>query len=361
MIRHTSMPQNKLRQTRMSGLAATLALCVGLSGLQAAAQAQAKKKVACTLPTLAALVREVGGDKVEVFSLAGGDQDPHAVSPTPSLMKRVREADLMMEIGMQLEGWADEVANGSGNSKIFRGAPGRVALSAGISKLEVPSQVSRAMGDVHPEGNPHLWLDPVRAKLLATNAANALKAASPGDAAYFDERLRDFHKRVDRALFGDELLKLVGTAKLSRLVLDGRLHEFLEANQVGGKKLSASAGGWLAKGAFLRGQKVVEHHKVWAYFASTFGFRILGTVEEKPGIAPGPRHVSDTIELVKREQVKWVLVDNFYDPALPGRIAQEGGATRVVLPNQVGGEKGIENYFQLIDHVLEAIASARAL
>jgi len=337
----------------MRGFVTCLALLLAGSG-----SAHAKKKIACTLPTIEALVREIGGDRVEAFSLAAGDQDPHSVSPTPSLMKRVRGADLLLEIGMQLELWTDEVANGSGNPRIFRGAAGRVALSTGVPKLEIPTTITRAQGDVHPEGNPHLWLDPVRAKLLAENVAAALKAVSPQDAGTFDSRLRDFQKRVDRALFGDELIKLVGAQKLTRLALDGRLHAFLESNTYGGKKLSELAGGWLAKGRPLRDQKVVEFHKVWAYFAATFGFQIVGTVEEKPGIAPGPRHVASTVELVKRSGVKAILVDNFYDVSLPERIAREGGARVVTLPNQVRGEKGVGDYFSLVDHVLERMLSA---
>jgi len=324
---------------------------------EAPAQAP-KKKVACTLPTVEAIVREVGGDRVAAFSLAAGDQDPHFVSPTPALMKRVREADLMVEIGMQLELWADEVANGSGNPRLFKGAPGRITLSTGVPRLEVPSVVSRAQGDVHPEGNPHLWLDPMRTKLLAENAARALQAASPADASYFGERLQDFKARLDRALFGDELLQIAGSSKLTRLALDGRLHEFLESTDYDGKKLSERAGGWLAKARPLRQQNVVEFHKVWVYFASVFGFQLVGTIEEKPGIAPGPKYVNQTIETMRRDGVKLILVDNFYDPSLPKRIAGECQARIVVLPNQVRGEAGIDDYFQLIHYVLDAMLAA---
>lgn len=336
-------------------IAGATALLVLATAGRAAAD---KKRVACTLPTVEAIVREVGGDKVEAFSLAAGDQDPHFVSPTPSLMKRVRGADMLFEIGMQLESWADQVADGSGNARIFRGGPGRVSVATGIPKLEVPGSLSRAQGDIHPEGNPHVWLDPVRAKLMAENVARALKAADPANAAYYDQRLRSFQKRVDRALFGDELLKVVGSRKLSRLALDGRLHTFLDSNDYRGQKLSRLAGGWLAKARPLRGQKVVEFHKVWVYFASTFGFELVGTIEEKPGIAPGPRHVSDTVKLVQARKVKLILVDNFYDPALPRRIARDGGAKAVVLPNQVRGEKRARDYFALIDHVLDAMVAA---
>jgi zinc/manganese transport system substrate-binding protein len=341
----------------LSAVAVTAAalMLVAASGT---AGAEGKKKIACTLPVVQAIVAEVGGDKVEVFSLAAGDQDPHFVSPTPSLMKRVRGADMLFEIGMQLEPWADQVADGSGNSRIFKSGAGRVQLSTGIPKLEVPSSLSRAQGDIHPEGNPHLWLDPVRAKMMAENAAKALKAVDPANASYYDARLKGFQKKVDRALFGDELLKVVGSRKLSRLTLDGRLAGFLDSNDYQGKKLSQLAGGWLARARPLRGQKVIEFHKVWTYFASTYGFELIGTIEEKPGIAPGPRHVKDTIDRVKANKVKLILVDNFYDPALPRRVAKEGGAKAVLLPNQVRGEKGVNDYFSLMNHVIDAMVAA---
>ncbi len=338
-----------------------LALLATLLFSAAPSHAAPRKTVACTLTTLEAIAREVGGDRIDVFSLSAGDQDPHFVAPTPSLMKRVRGADLLLELGMQLELWNDDVANGSGNPRIFRGAPGRITLSSGIPKLEVPAVVTRAQGDIHPEGNPHLWLDPVRARLLADNVAKALETLSPGDAAYFEERARDFGRRIDRALFGERLLDLVGAPKLRRLALDGRLHEFLESNEFQGKPLTALAGGWLARARPLRGENVIEFHKVWAYFASTFGFGLVGTIEEKPGISPGPRHVSHTIELAKRDRVRVILVDNFYDPSLPRRVAQAAGARVVVLPNQVRGEAGVDDYFTLIDHLLDAMLAGLKL
>ncbi|MEK6608187.1 MAG: metal ABC transporter substrate-binding protein [Myxococcota bacterium] len=317
-----------------------------------AKEGESRPKVACTLPTIEAIAREIGGDRIETFSLAAGDQDPHFVSPTPSLMNRVRSAGALLELGMQLEIWADDVANGSGNPKLFRGAAGRVAVASGIPKLEVPAVLSRAQGDIHPEGNPHLWLDPMRAKMMAENVAKALATIAPGDASYFAERKKDFQQRVDRAFFGDDLLALVGTRKLSRLVLDGSLHQFLDTTELDGKKLRERTGGWLARAASLRGRKVVEFHRVWAYFAQAFGMTIVGDVEEKPGIQPGPRHLEELSGAIRREGVTLVLVDNFYDPGSARRVAQGGGARVVVLPSQVGGEKGVATYFDLIDHIV---------
>ncbi|HYR91942.1 MAG TPA: metal ABC transporter substrate-binding protein [Terriglobia bacterium] len=326
--------------------------------LTSPAVAQGKKlTVVCTLPTLKALTQEVGGDRVEVTALAKGDQDPHFVTPTPVLMKKTRDAALFIENGFSLELWADEVSNGSGNSKIFRGTPGRVVASTGVAALEIPTVLSREMGDIHPQGNPHVWLDPLLAKVQAANIADALKRADPANAAYYDSRLEDFKHRIDVAMFGDELLKLVGIQKLTRLAWSGELANFLDTNKLGGQPLSAKAGGWLKQAESLRGAKVFEFHKIWAYFARTFGMSIVGTIEERPGIPPGPQHVRQVAESIKAQKIPLILVDNFYDPALPNNIARETGAKVAILPNQVEGEPGIKTYFDLMDHVIKTMVT----
>src|SRR5262245_3197528 len=213
-------------------------IAVLVFAMLAPALGQAKLSVVCTLPTLKALTEEVGGNRVEVVALAKGDQDPHFVTPTPTLMKRTREAALFVENGFSLELWADEVVNGSGNSKIFRGTSGRVVASTGISALEIPSVLSREMGDIHPQRNQQCWLYPRIAKQEAANIAQALKRADPSGAAYYDQRIADFNRRIDVAMFGEELLKLVGIQKLTRLAWSGELANFLETNKVGGQPLS---------------------------------------------------------------------------------------------------------------------------
>ena len=338
-------------------LAALMAVVLQTSALAGAEQTR-KVGVVCTLPTLKALTEEVGGDRVAVIALAKGDQDPHFVTPTPVLMRDTREADLFIENGFSLELWADQVVNGSGNSRIFRGTPGRVVAGAGISALEVPQVVSREFGDIHPQGNPHVWLDPLQAKVEAGNICDALKRVDPAGASYYDSRRDDFSNRIDQALFGPELLKLIGIQKLTRLAWSGQLHSFLENNQFGGKPLAARAGGWLKAAEPLRGVKAFEFHKVWVYFARVFGIQLLGTIEEKPGIPPGPQHVRQVIDTVRSEKVRLILVDNFYDPSLPNSIARETGAVVVLLPDQVGGEAGINTYFELIDFLIKKMTGA---
>jgi zinc/manganese transport system substrate-binding protein len=341
-----------------------LFLCVALTAYtmgpaaKALTQQSKKVRVVCTLPTLKALTTEVGGERVTVTALAKGDQDPHFVTPTPLLMRDTREADLFIENGFSLELWADQVVNGSGNARIFRGTPGRVVAGEGIAALEIPQVLSREFGDIHPQGNPHVWLDPLQAKMMAANICEALKRIDPSGASYYDSRRENFFERIDTALFGPELLKMIGIQKLTRLTWSGQLHSFLAENQFGGRPLAGYAGGWLKAAQSLSGAKAYEFHKVWAYFARVFGIQLLGTIEERPGIPPGPQHVRQVTETIRAAKVPLILVDNFYDPSLPNSIARQTGAAVVVLPNQVEGEPDVASYFVLIDRLITKITEA---
>jgi zinc/manganese transport system substrate-binding protein len=336
-------------------LAVPLFWLLTLAPLPAAAK---KIQVVCTLPTLKALTEEVGGDRVDVISLAKGDQDPHFVTPTPVLMKRTRDADLFIENGLSLELWADEVVNGSGNSRIFRGTPGRIIASNGISALEIPSVITRELGDIHPQGNPHVWLDPLLAKVQAGNICEALKSADPSGAAFYEARKVDFFQRIDAALFGPELLKLLGIQKLTRLAWSGQLQSFLENNKIGGTPLTAKTGGWCKASEPLRGIRAYEFHKVWVYFSRVFGIQLAGTIEERPGIPTGPQHVRQVTERIKAENIPLILVDNFYDPSLPSNIARQTGAVFVLLPDQVEGEPDIKTYFDLMNRLISKMTEA---
>jgi zinc/manganese transport system substrate-binding protein len=335
-----------------------LLAALAIVAIAAPVSAADKLKVVATLPTVAAFVRAAGGDRVEVVSLSSGTRSPHSISPTPSLMRKVRGADLMFEIGMQLEIWADAVAEGSGNPQIKKGAQGRVAVSRGLPKLDVPKVLSRAEGDVHPEGNPHVWLDPARAKLIVNNIARALGEASPENVGYFEDRARAFARRIDKALFGDKLLELVGSKKLTKLAVTGQLQAFLQKKKYRGKPLTNFAGGWLAQAATLRGKKGVEFHKIWSYLASTFGFFLIGTIEEKPGIAPGPRHLAGTIERMRRAGASFVIVEDYRTPNLAERVAGDASAKLVVLPTEVGPDADGAAYVALIDAILTKLVAA---
>lgn len=310
-----------------------------------------KKKVMVTLAALKSITDALAGDAFEVTALAKPDQDPHTVTPTPALMKKLREADLFIEIGLQLELWADQVATGSGNPNIGQGGKGRLIASAGIPREEVPAVVNRSEGDIHPEGNPHVWIDPLRAKLLADNIAAGLKSVSPEAAAGIDERLKKFKDRIDEAIFGADLVKEVGARALTRKALDGSLPAWLEE-----KKLSGKLGGWLKKGEKLRGAKMIEYHKTWVYLAKLFGFEIVGSVQSKPGVEPGPKHIEELKALIAAQKVRGIIVDNFYDPSVPNALARDTGVKVAVVPGQPGAEPGTDDYVAFLGFVIDRLA-----
>jgi zinc/manganese transport system substrate-binding protein len=312
-----------------------------------AGQEPEKKRVVCTLPVLKSIAEELGGDRFDVTSLSKPDQDPHFVSPTPSLMKRLREADLFIEIGLQLELWADEVANGSGNPRVQKGGAGRIVASAGISREDVPKIADRSQGDVHPEGNPHVWLDPLRAQAVAENIAAGLKRASPQAAGEVDARLKRFKERIDEALFGSELIKEVGVRTLHRKAGDGTLLAWLEEKNL-------NTGGWLKKAQPLRGLEVVEHHRVWVYLAGALGFKVIASIEQKPGIQPGPGSLRELEETIKSRKVRVIIVDNYYDPSYARALGERTGAKSAIIPNQPGAE----DYVQFIDSVIDRLVEA---
>jgi ABC-type Zn uptake system ZnuABC Zn-binding protein ZnuA len=338
----------------MHTLSRSSALLIALAlpcGAQVPSDAQAPRlKVVTTLSVLKDLAEEVGGDRVEVQALSDPSEDPHYVQPRPTLMTRAREADVFVELGLQLELWAGKVIEGSGNTRIQSSQPGRVVASAGISTLELPQQLSREWGDVHPYGNPHVWLDPLNVKDMAANIAQGLARVDAAHAADYQERLKKFQDRIDVALFGDALVKEVGGRMLTRKARDGKLDDYLES-----KHLTGKLGGWLLKARPLKQRPVVTYHKSWIYFAERFGLEIPIEIEEKPGIPPSARHRDAVVELIRKRGVKTILEEVFYDRGAADYMAKETGAHVVVVPIDVGEKVGAKGYFQLIDLFLDKL------
>ena len=307
-------------------------------------------RVVTTLGVLADIAREVGGDRVAATSLADPREDPHFVQPRPTLMKRAREADLFVELGLQLELWAGKVVEGSGNPRIQAGQPGRVVASAGIATLELPAQLTREAGDVHPFGNPHVWLDPLNAKEIAANIAGGLAAVDPANKDAYEKGLADFQARIDVALFGRELVDEVGGRALSRQARKGTLGKWLEE-----KGLTPKLGGWLARARPLERRPVVAYHRTWAYFADRFGIVVPIEIEEKPGIPPSARHRDLVLERMRSLGVKTVLQEVFYDRQAADYLAHETGARVLVVPIDTGEDVGVAGYAALIDRILDRL------
>ena len=304
-------------------------------------------EVVTTLSFLADLARRVGGDRVHVVALADPREDPHYVQPRPTLMQRAREADVFVELGLQLDLWAGKVVEGSGNPRIQTGQPGRVIASAGIATLELPEVLSREWGDVHPFGNPHVWLDPLNAKDVAANIAHALERVDTDPEAGYSKRLAAFEGEIDAALFGPALVEEVGGKMLTRQARKGTLGTWLAE-----KKLSEKLGGWLARAAPLRGRPVVTYHKSWVYFARRFGLEVAVEIEEKPGISPSARHRDLVVDTIRKKGVKTILQEVFYERGAADYLARETGAKVVVVPIDVGESVGTKSYFEMVDLVL---------
>jgi len=299
---------------------ATLALAFAVAVLGSAAPAQAKKLNVVTATTdMAALAQEVGGEKISVESIAKGYQDPHFVEAKPSFLLKLRQADLLITVGLQLEiGWLPPLITQSGNPRIQVGANGYLDASQFAEILEIPTgTVTRAMGDVHPLGNPHYWLDPDNGRRIAKGIAGKLGELDPSDAAYFQERFQDFDKR-----------------------------------------LTAAEQKWDAEMKPYRGRKVVTYHNSLPNFAKHFGLNVIGYVEPRPGIPPTPSHTIELIGLMKRENCKIILVEPYFDLKTPNSIAaQTGGKVVVYLPS-VGGEKDVTDYFKLFDYDINLLMKA---
>ena len=333
-----------------------LASCLVLLGVTRQVDAQKKIKVVTTLGYLKYITLQVGGDRVDVTALVNPKQDPHYVTPTPRMNEVANGADFFIENGLNLDLWAKNVIDASGNPRIQPGNPGHLLATINVPVKELPTEISRAWGDIHPQGNPHVWLDPLNVKIIAENIANRLNRLDPTNANYYQTRLDEFKNRLDVALFGEELLKAVGKKAgdiLSRKARNNELFDWLKS-----RNLQSKLGGWMKTSTRLAGRKVVSYHKTYIYFADRFELNIVGELEEKPGIPPPPRYRDAVVELIKREGVKAILNDNFYSSEAADYVASKTGAKVVITYLDVGAAEEVETYENLISFLLEKIAQA---
>jgi ABC-type Zn uptake system ZnuABC Zn-binding protein ZnuA len=283
---------------------------VALYLFTAAAPARAALNVVTATQDLAAIAQEVGGDKIKVTPLAKGYQDPHFVEAKPSFVLTLNRADLLIVVGRDLEiGWLPPLITQSRNARIQPGSNGYLDPSQSARILELPTgTITRAMGDVHPLGNPHYWLDPENGRRIAQAIKDRLSQLDAANAAYYAQREADF-----------------------------------------GRRLSEAQQRWKAQLAPYKGLKVVTYHRSWANFADAFGLDVIGYVEPKPGIPPTPQHTLDVINAMKAQNVKLILVEPYFDLKTPNSIAQNTGGKVVVLPPSVGGIPAASDYFKLFD------------
>lgn len=308
---------------RSKGLIQKLVQAAGVLVLVLAAAQPAlaggKLNVVAATSDMAALASEVGGDRVNVIAIARGYQDPHFVEAKPSFLLNLRRADLLIAVGLQLEiGWLPPLITQSGNPKIQPAASGYFDASQYAEILEIPTvQVTRAMGDVHPLGNPHYWLDPQNGLRVAGGIAQKLSQMDPGDASYFNQRLENFRAR-----------------------------------------LTAAEKRWDDQMRPYRGRKIVTYHQSWPNFVKRFGLQVVDYVEARPGIPPSPAHVVDLIGQMKRQNVKLILVEPYFDLKTPQSVARETGGLVVVLMPSVGGNNETGDYIKLFDYDINQVVKA---
>lgn len=300
-----------------------LALALGsAASCPVIAQTAPRLKVVASTADLAALAREVGGERAEVQYLASGNQDLHFVQPKPSYLLKLRQADLLIIVGLELEsGWltrshhTPSLVSQSGNSRIQPGAPGYFDASQYAEILETPNRL--VTPGIQPFGNPHYWLDPENGRRIAQALAKKMGEMRPRDASHFEQRLQAFSER-----------------------------------------LSAAEKTWDTEIAPYRGRRVVTYTRSWSNFLKHFQLVSVGEIEPQPGIPPNRGHTAELTNLMKSERVRVILVEPYFDLNTPNAIARETGAEVVVLPSSVGGEKGVDNYFQLLDHNLGRLTGA---
>lgn len=287
--------------------------------LPLSAAAQSRLNVVATTEDLGALAREVGGDKVTVTALAKGYQDPHFVDPKPSFILAVSRADLLIVVGRELEvGWLPPLLTSGRNAKVQPGGAGYLDASTNVKILDIPTgQLTRAMGDVHPQGNPHYWLEPGNGRRIAGVIRDKLSALMPANAAFFASRYQDFDQR-----------------------------------------LAAAEKRWDAAMAPYKGTKIVTYHRSWPNFTDRFGLNVMGYVEPKPGIPPSPSHTLELVEDMKAQGVKLIVVEPYFDPKTPQSIATQVGGRVLVLAPSVGGTKEATDYIQLFEYDVATLAAA---
>lgn len=340
-------------------VAAVLAASLSAAALARAARAEGEKlKVETTLHVLASIAKEIGGDDVETEALARSTEDPHEVTSTPQRMVKMRDADAFIESGFQLEIWDENLLDGARNPKIRKTADGFCAAGNGLPMLEVPKILTRGAGDLHPFGNPHIWYEPFVGHVYAKNIEACFAKVSPNKASVWEKNRKAFDKKLDEAVFGKELVEIMGGPRLEKLHHEGKLEEFLGQKKYKDKPLTEYLGGLLKKAAPLKGAKLISYHQSWAYFAQTWGCEFVGSLEPKPGIPPTPGHLEELEATAKRTGAKAILVMSYEPKSTAEDFAQRFGGKAVVVPSDVGAED-TKDWFdfqeKLVDRVVEAL------
>ncbi len=314
--------------------------------------------VVTSLPTFAAIARELTGDLAEVEAIARGDEDPHFVQPRPSYAAKVGRADLFVTTGLDLEMWAPTVIDRANNPRVVEGAEGHVVTYPGVKLLEIPDDVSRAGGDVHVFGNPHVHTDPVNAIIIGENILRNLTQVDPANAETYESNYRDFKDRVMRRLFGDRLVEMLGADAIYQLARNYEFWDFARNQSFQGRPLTDYLGGWLAEAEPFRDRRLACYHKNWAYFSARFQIDCVVFIEPRPGIPPTPRHLGEVVGTMRDEHIPVLLAANYFSHSQVEQVASRTNARAVIVPLDVRGAEGVDTYFDLVDLWVSSLSEA---
>ncbi|MFO7756152.1 MAG: metal ABC transporter substrate-binding protein [Bacteroidales bacterium] len=325
-----------------------------LLAVSAAATGKEPLRIVCSFSDYASIAAEIAKDKAVVEMISNGESDPHFIPPKPSYAMMLNKADIWITTGMDLEQWSATLLDKARNKKIMDGAEGFVAVSDGVNVLDKPESADRSEGDVHLMGNPHINTSPLNWKIIAGNISIGLIKVDPDNADFYKANRDDFIDRVDRAMFGDELVDMFDGETLSGLLANNTLFTFLE-REYQGEKLLNLLGGWLKEALSFRDSRIIAYHKNWAYFSDIFGLEIAGFIEPKPGIPPSARHVQSMVNLIKEQDIKIMLVASYFEKKSARMIEEKTGIKAVYLPLFVNSDLGINNNFELMDYWISQI------
>jgi zinc/manganese transport system substrate-binding protein len=317
-----------------------------------------KLYVVTTLPDYSFFAKYIGGGRISVKAIVRGDQDAHFIRPKPSFARAMRNADVLVATGLDLELWVQTVIDNSGNAKIRSGQAGYVSASTGMKLLEKPETMSRAEGGLHVYGNPHVTCSPIQMKVAARNIATGLIKNDPEGKGIYLRNLKKLDQEIDERLFGEKLVEVLGGETLCRLAEQDKLIPFLQEQKFKGKPLIQYLGGWIGKMLPLRGTPIVTYHKNWIYLLKLFGLEEAGTVEPKPGIPPSLKHVTELVNMMREREIRIILAANYFDQQKIRAIADRTGAKAVIVPLYVGGAPGTDDYFKLVDYWIDRLIGA---
>ncbi|OGK10906.1 MAG: hypothetical protein A2W80_05980 [Candidatus Riflebacteria bacterium GWC2_50_8] len=343
--------KNLVKLVSVLGIFAVLFLTATVSSAQ-------PLKVVTTLTDYAWLARMVGGDLVEVKAIVEGDQDAHFIRPKPSFVEILRNADLLIATGLDLEMWLPSAVDKSGNHRIRSGELGYVSAATGMNLMDKPVALSHIEGGLHLYGNPHVTVSSMNVIQAIDNIRIGLSRNLPAHAQKIKENADALVTDVCKNLYGEELLNLLGQQTLLDLHRAGKLMSFLNEKKFKGKPLAEFAGGWLRKLWHLRGTRIVSYHKNWLYLFNEFELIEGGFIEPKPGIPPSPRHLANLKETMKKQNIKIVIAADYFDEKTVRQVAADTGAVYKMLPYYVGGRQGIDSWIKLMDFWVEQIADA---